>query len=273
MKRKLILILFIIASAKLFSQPVIKNNSFENWGTFNSKQYPVDWDFDSIDVDKNILKRVSGGSQGSYAVHLGSANFSGDVLGSRIELYDSLLTTPGGLLFEYKIFNNSNTFLNGVFVEIYFYDKDGDYMKDYSADYHNNVSSFQTGGVNFSFGAEKPKYYMLSIEYFNFNGSTSEYTIVDNIRFTKPSGSVGSVQIPEVTFYPNPAKDLIQIANASENNLTKAKIISLDGKVSEFSIVNSSIDVSTLNNGFYLIELYDGDDHMLKREKISVINN
>ncbi len=68
------------------------------------------------------------------------------------------------------------------------------------------------------------------------------------------------------TIYPNPAKDIIIIDNNSQLNISKIEIVDLLGKrTSEFSVSNANsqtINISELNEGIYLIVLFEGDNRI-----------
>lgn len=79
--------------------------------------------------------------------------------------------------------------------------------------------------------------------------------VVDNVSLTKV-GSVGTndVEATNVTLYPNPAAQVLNIA--SDMDFTTARILNIAGQeVRSFSNFGSSLNVSDLNSGIYFIEL------------------
>ena len=117
-----------------------------------------------------------------------------------------------------------------------------------------------------------PKYYTLIISYFNIGGQAGEYTIVDNLKFASSSGSTNSFNISNINLYPNPAIDILNFTHEPKNKLCKVKMIAIDGKASEFPVLNSSVDISGLPKGIYVIELYNTSNEFIKREKVSIVN-
>ncbi len=105
---------------------------------------------------------------------------------------------------------------------------------------------------------------------FNFNGYLDEIRISDTIRTFEPT----SVKKPEnnnyYTIFPNPASEFLMLNN--KENLD-VRIYSLKGIcVASYNKIsaNALIDVSTLNNGIYILELTKGKKSIRKK---LIINN
>lgn len=81
----------------------------------------------------------------------------------------------------------------------------------------------------------------------------------------------------QVQIYPNPFNKEINIDNShSPKNLIRFEIISMDGKiVKSDNLVNckSHIDTSTINPGFYIVKIIEGDRTIKEAKIIKIINN
>ncbi len=272
--KKTTLLLTIIANS-LFSlaQPLITNSSFENWATRYTKLAPVGWQCDSVGLITASVKKVSIPSVGSYAIQIGTMSYAGGVISSYISREDSVTSTPGNLTFDYKVYNNITSQFNGLYLEIYFKDSKKKDLRDFNWTSTGNNSSFASGSLAISFNTgEIPKYYMLRISYFNVGGVAGEYAILDNLKFSKPSASMKTLSNSLISVYPNPATGSINFTDKAKDKLIKVRLISATGQNLEFPVTNSSIDISGLSKGIYIVELIDTENKILKREKVSVLN-
>jgi beta-glucanase (GH16 family) len=68
-----------------------------------------------------------------------------------------------------------------------------------------------------------------------------------------PSASATELNNSILLFYPNPTCDVLTFENPT---FEKVNILSLDGKlIAEKSLVSNSIDISTFENGIYLVSV------------------
>jgi hypothetical protein len=272
-----IAILFITMGA--FAQDPIKNYSFENWSTDTmGKLAPDDWTFNKEFVAKNALKRNSSGTQGSYALFLGSFNNAGDVEGAEVQINDTIIEVPGSITFDYIVQNNNTSFLNGLSVEFYFYDSTDNFIKDYTwnSGFNSNNSTFRKAELAFAKSViANAKNYLMRIIYYNIGGSTTEYGVIDNLKFNKTSGnvSVPKTQNNTINFYPNPATATINFTAGGNENINKIIVTAIDGRQTTFAsetFVNNAIDISALANGIYFVTAHSADGTPLHSQKIVV---
>jgi len=88
--------------------------------------------------------------------------------------------------------------------------------------------------------------------YFDFNAAIT--TNIVTTTFENIS-STTKIYNPNISVYPNPAMDLLQI-NINNDNLIKYKIFNTVGKVQAVSdLINKTIDISHLTNGTYLLQI------------------
>lgn len=125
----------------------------------------------------------------------------------------------------------------------------------------NTVTSFDlqtNGGIYFSSN---------TMTVIDNQGISTSYAISDIEKiYFESLNSISEINNNENVFlYPNPAKDYIKIANL--NGKTKVKIFSLDGKMlySNDYLLQSSIDISSLKEGLYVIKV---DNKTLKFSKL-----
>ena len=282
MKKNLFLLFFsLLLSLQINAQDPIKNYSFENWqADTGGKLAPADWMYNKTAIYHDVVKRSASGSQGSYAVHLGSYNDNGSIVGSTVEIYDSLIDKPTSITFDYKVANNTNQFLNGLGVDVYFYDSADNYLGDYSwsSPSLKNNSIFLPGEVTFAKSVvDKAKVYLLKLTYYNLpGGAANEYGVIDNLKFKKYTGpgvGVAETEQVNVTVYPNPASDVLNI-EAGNTKITRVEVYSLDGKkheVTSLTEANTAIDISPLANGIYFVAAFGEDNQPLFRNKFTVI--
>lgn len=251
---------------------LIVNSSFENWSSRFGKTAPDGWICDSASLANGSISRATGGSQGNYALKLGTVSTQTGVEGAFVQRKDSLSAKPGNLLFDYKIFNNNTSPSNGLYIEIYFQDAKKKDLKDFNVTLSNNISTFGNGILPIAFDAgQVPKYYTLIVSYFNVGGLTNEYTIVDNLRFEGASGSVSPLTFTKPGLcFPNPTSGAVHINPQSGMKASKAILYGIDGTMNVAGVSDSELDLSNLANGLYFIELYDVSNQIIGRDKLNV---
>jgi hypothetical protein len=271
MKKISLLLPMVFFTIQSYSQTIV-NGSFENWISRGNKQAPANWDCDTNSINNGTIKKITGGSVGQFAIHLGTASVNGNVEGALIQRFDSLTATPGNLMFDYKVLNNNTSAVNGLYIEIYFFDAKRKNIKDFNITLSNNQSSFAKGELPISFQAsEIPKYYNLVISYFNVGGLTNESTVVDNLRFAGANSVLIKDKVSPIKIYPNPTKGKLNFDNKPEDKLTSVRLISVTGQEVSYEVYQNSIDISNLDAGLYSLELFNSDNTLIGREKISLI--
>ena len=78
-----------------------------------------------------------------------------------------------------------------------------------------------------------------------------------------PDG-VATVSVNDINLYPNPARSEIRIDAPVKINIT---ILSPDGKVVIRQDDATTVDVSNLANGMYMIMIYDTNNALIKADK------
>lgn len=273
MKKTLLLLTVIFNTILSFAQPLITNSSFEDWATRYTKLAPVGWQCDSVGLVTTSVKKVSIPSAGSYAIQIGTISYAGGVISSYISREDSITSAPGNLTFDYKVYNNVTSQFNGLYLEIYFKDSKKKDLRDFNWTSSGNNSTYAAGNMAISFNTGQiPKYYMLRISYFNVGGVAGEYAIIDNLKFSKPSSIMKTLNNSLISVFPNPATGSLNFTDKAKDKLAKVRLISATGQNFEFPVTNSSIDISGLSKGIYVAELIDFNNQILRREKVSVLN-
>ncbi len=92
--------------------------------------------------------------------------------------------------------------------------------------------------------------------------------LIDEVIFNSTSLSVGIDEITNLTLYPNPFNDRLSIK--SDSNLASIEIYNLLGQkvFEQKSQLNEEINLSTLNNGTYIIKLFDTRNRISTRKLI-----
>lgn len=271
MKKIVLLLLSSGIVLTAYCQPKIANFSFENWENKYAKIAPIGWQCDSLSIANGSIKRANGGSDGTYAVQLTTVVDKTNIVSSVIQYDDSLTSIPGPLLFDYKVVNN-NSIMNGLYIEIYFKDSKKKALNDFQWSSTGNNTTFAAGSMPISFKTgEIPKYYTLRVSYFYTTALAGEYTIFDNFRFTTTGKLPVGNEYSNIKAFPNPASQTLNFNDQSKDKLEKVRFIGIDGKVSEFTITQSTLDISVLNQGIYAIELINTVNQVIKREKICIM--
>ncbi len=268
-------IAFILLTVSLFAQDPIKNFSFENWvKNANNKDRPADWLYDSIAVEKGVLKKHSSGTNGSTALYLGSysdANTPGGVASGSVQIRDNISTLPSSLTFDYIVKNNGG-FFNGLSVEIYFYDAKGDYIEDYDAYITQNTTSFRNGTIAISKNTiANAKSYLIFIQYINIGGSLNEYAVIDNLKFNTANTnvSVDETTLPSISMYPNPSKGILNYLLPENETAKQITVTGIDGKQTFFEPnFTNTIDISTLAAGIYTVAILNEQNAIIGRNKV-----
>ena len=91
--------------------------------------------------------------------------------------------------------------------------------------------------------------------------SVSHDVVIDSVVFSFDAAFVLSTKdnlIENFSFYPNPAKNIINFAS-TKNNISKVQIFNVIGKkvLETKNIKNNSLNISTLNKGIYFLRVYD----------------
>lgn len=110
-----------------------------------------------------------------------------------------------------------------------------------------------------------------NLEFKQCDGSESVYafTAVAKIAFSSSSTGTDAVETDQeiLSIYPNPVKDYIYFRNLTDSG-AKITIYNLNGSVllsTELNTIDSGINISILEKGFYLLKV---DDKTLKFTKL-----
>lgn len=111
----------------------------------------------------------------------------------------------------------------------------------------------------------------------SFDGNTSSFDFKFDsfrVRATATENLLGVNDIDNtlaesIKLYPNPANDVINLSVANRLNLTKLEIVDMNGRVikslSIGNVTKKEINISELNSGLYLINIYSTDGKVTKR--------
>jgi len=162
------------------------------------------------------------------------------------------------------------------------YSYDG--VVDIYTSYYGYFNAFSAGGSSadelFSITKTKDKGYAIV-------GKTNSYgAILDDVFFIKMDSvgnygnsitSLKNIELDnlEITIFPNPSTDYININLSSELDVNKSsfKIVDINGSVvfsNDIQYYHSKVDISDLSAGLYFFQLYNGNV-LLKISKISVV--
>jgi len=131
-------------------------------------------------------------------------------------------------------------------IEVYLADyRNSDNSKDFILKDWQWVDLKSFGAVD-SFG-----FYFESSDTGDFGINTPRYFCIDNFNGT-PAGLVKNKEEIRFTIYPNPAKDILEIA--SEKSFDKVRIFDLKGSVLLETTTNK-LDVSILPSGMYILRI------------------
>ncbi len=102
----------------------------------------------------------------------------------------------------------------------------------------------------------------LFISYDNYGSGMT----IDNIRFVDPSASVGSEIANSFSVYPNPANDVLNIANTIGAELISVTVTDLNGRtVKQFNSSVEQINISDLNAGVYFVNINSTEGSLTKK--------
>ncbi|MGC1204304.1 MAG: T9SS type A sorting domain-containing protein [Flavobacteriaceae bacterium] len=111
----------------------------------------------------------------------------------------------------------------------------------------------------------------------SFTGNTSSFDYKFDsfrVRATATENLLGvndtdNTLSESVKLYPNPATDIINLAVADRLDLTKLEIVDLNGKIIKSiaikNLTKKQINISELNNGLYIINIYSIDGMITKK--------
>jgi hypothetical protein len=89
-------------------------------------------------------------------------------------------------------------------------------------------------------------------------GVSTQYTLFDDITLLGvrklPSGLIDNQLAGGIKIFPNPCDQIIHLK--SDYNADFIRLISMDGKVVLNQPITNSLDISTIANGYYLLNLY-----------------
>jgi hypothetical protein len=132
---------------------------------------------------------------------------------------------------------------------------------------HNGTGNTGTGTHTFSFTWKAPATNIGNITFYcagnaaNKNGGTSGdyiYTKSQVLTPASPNGIAQETFAKQISVYPNPASDYLQIANATTGSEMTVSIVDMKGSVihqQQHVKANDRIELNELNNGSYLVKI------------------
>lgn len=97
--------------------------------------------------------------------------------------------------------------------------------------------------------------------------TTSNHIRLDNVFTTQSTLSVDNYNLNKIEVFPNPTKDILYIKNIDSE--TVINIYDILGKQININVVDNSIDVSTLKDGIYVLEI----KHQNRAKSIRFVKN
>lgn len=278
--KKLIYILTLgLSSFNLWAQ--IPNAGFESWDSLsvvnNIRIYnPVDWNSSNIErVNFNGTQTVqltTDAHTGNFAVklisaiddnqeqatYLASGNFLGNGPNDPVDDKFPLNGRINGFEGYYKYVPHiEDTFR--VFLALY---RDGQYLGQSYMELGVPTNTYTKfwWPVVYPATITPPDSAKFIIEPSIFNDSEGSVLFLDdlNITYGFTTGLDGLSSEPSIQLYPNPAKEQITLFGYDPRYHYVFAITSMDGKqVRKDQLTNESVDISSLENGLYVLTLVD----------------
>lgn len=107
------------------------------------------------------------------------------------------------------------------------------------------------------------------------NSDVENLNVALDTTCSAPTMSIaeGNISSAAVTVYPNPARNIINISHVGVNSI-KATLYSVNGQPVKTANVNGSqiltMDLSSVNNGFYLLHVADENGQTLETKKVII---
>ncbi len=101
------------------------------------------------------------------------------------------------------------------------------------------------------------------------NDAENPLVIIPVTLNVEPVSSVDDMNMIDVSIYPNPAKDFINIV--AQNDIVEYKIMNLLGQIVQHQKVNDNkviVDLAGINNGMYLIQVITNQGTLTQRVKV-----
>jgi hypothetical protein len=259
MKRTLIIFLIGAFALQIKAQiQPIRNFSFENWNSYGGYLYPDSCRVnDTAAVMAGAIARKSGGTEGAYALHVGSYYHDGEVRGCYITVWDTIRAPLGGLAFDYIVQNNNTSSYNGLSLDIDFRDNNGTLLGNphWDSPSHSNNSFYMPQTWFFSTPAGATNY-GIEISYTNIYGTINEYAEVDNLRFISGAGISKIKTEMNVSYYPNPVANILSVDNAV-GEADVLSVFNIEGQcVMHMNLQKelNDIDLTHISSGIYYIQ-------------------
>lgn len=99
-----------------------------------------------------------------------------------------------------------------------------------------------------------------------FQVNTIDITSSDASSMLRPTSVANAVKAETIKLFPNPATDVLNIVAAEKVNVT---ILSIDGKKLIEQKNATSINISTLANGLYMIQIADANNKLIETAKFT----
>jgi len=257
MKKNLLLFSLFISGVSFSQSNTIDNGDFENWTTTSTTEADNWNSFNSLMVSigapENLIKTTDA-YNGTYAAQLITdstlVGIIPGIISNGLDLGEGVAFSgsPTNFTGAYKYTNALN---DTAFIYIEFTENGNTVGAQYLEEL-GNVNTYTTFNLPITLTGQ-PDTMIIVCSSGNQIGST---LYIDNFQLSGGNVDIVENTIPTIKIYPNPANKTINLI--SNTGAKKAKIISLNGKVVSSHSLNgfkSSIDVSTLNKGVYLVEI------------------
>ena len=152
------------------------------------------------------------------------------------------------------------------------YPLNADYLEIQPGGLQPYADGSKFGNLETGIDPSQPVDYVLKFYQVNDNGNEIGTPLHVICRYTSNSSGINDFKQKDLPFvYPNPAKDVITISHSS-TKISNIKIFDITGKQIEglnISDNKQAIDISDLQQGLYLVSLFD-DKKLVSQQKLIV---
>ena len=273
---KNIFFLLLILTSSLSAQ--ISNLGFENW---DASCYPIAFDIESPNCNSKTIHKDTNAIEGNYALNITSDCIYIDYFSSETLILDisfqeqnKLIT---GLEFSYKIENirplnpaNDTLAVGCGYVSLYVYKGselqfvDGWFKETFQA-----ITEWNTGYINLS---EQVLSDSTCIFIFIEGGSCikaigsdgNSNFIIDDIKFNYTTSAINRI-IENISIYPNPTNDLIQVKSEGEFDIELSNLKGQTILNKKDNYDSTQLNIEVYPAGIYFLKIKKGNQVLTKK--------
>ncbi len=212
-----------------------------------------------LTLSSNIFEIYNGSLGDGFSQNISASTLSGSLI-------DNLYYGNSGDGFSQS---NYQTVLNGQDLSILFYGNTGD-GSDNDSIYGLLLEGFMNdlfkGGIGDGFSNSfKPNNYLSGIMLVLFNGGIGDGFAVNNFTTSFTLDVVEQLIKMDVLLYPNPASQIVNIKPNDGIIITSVDVYDMSGKKIGMELSNNSLNVSSLADGVYLLNIFSDTGSVTKR--------